>query len=544
MRNFKIKQLNNKQIPIRCSLGFGKLGHCLIIFGICLGFWILVFGFCSIARAASATLDPMTLGVGARSLSMGRTNVVAPGNINAIFVNPANAAYIESWSATSMYTSLLEGDITYTLLGGGGKSPWGGLGVAYLGGGSNGIEVTSRDAYSRIVPTGSTFDYSNSTIALAWGKILRENLAAGASLKLFNKGFSGYSSGSGYDLDLGLLYKWRENISLGLSAQNILPEGTGDIDWETGTKEDVEMLIKAGMKYSINKDLLVNADMDFSPFALHSGIEWKLHPIFTLRGGIDQVPTGSDTAMNFGLGLGIKYSGVSFDYAYYKDTVLDVNSTHYLSLGFVAEPKEEIKKVEIPEEVKPKIKLKTFIDVPEAYWARKEIEYLATVDVISGYPDNTFKPNRTLSRAEMVTLLAKATGAKKEFEKSSFSDVSGTHWAKNYIEYAVEKGWVQGYPDNTFKPGKDVSRAEAITILVKFDQLKTKKKVTLSVFEDVSSVHWAFDSIDLAKEAGWLDYIKVKDFYPNKGFSRAEAAYVLSKTSFGKAKIAELLKKL
>jgi hypothetical protein len=222
-------------------------------------------------------------------------------------------------------------------------------------------------------------------------------------------------------------------------------------------------------------------------------------------------------------------------------SVTHANSTQYFCLGDIPETREDAEKAELPEE---KIKLKTFIDVPKNYWAKEDIEYLATAGVINGYPDKTFRPDKTLSRSEMVTLLVKTTGPEDEFEKSSFSDVSETYWAKKYIDIAVQKGWVQGYPDNTFKPGKDVSRAEAITILAKFDQLKTDKKTTLSKFYDITAIHWAFDSINLAKEAGWLEYIKEKDFYPNRGVSRAEAAHVLSKTSFGKAKIAELLKKL
>ncbi len=164
--------------------------------------------------------------------------------------------------------------------------------------------------------------------------MLRENLAGGATLKSFSKGFTGgYSSGSGFDLDLGLIFKPRPNLTAGIAIQNVLPTG---ISWDTGTNEDVPMLIKAGINYPVKEDVLIAADIDLSPFALHSGVEWQLNKIFALRGGLDQVPSGSESALNLGIGMGIDFRRFKFDYAYYKDNTLDANSTHYFTLGFAA----------------------------------------------------------------------------------------------------------------------------------------------------------------------------------------------------------------
>lgn len=291
---------------------------------------IVLFAITGASFAASTSVDPLRIGIGARSLAMGRTNLVAPGDINAIFVNPANAAYIDGWGLTSMYTSLMEGDINYTLMGGGKKFDFGGMGVAYLSGGTTGISVTTTDENGRVVSAGTSFDYANSVIALSWGRMLRENLAGGATLKSFSKGFTGgYSSGSGFDLDLGLLFKPRPNLTAGIAIQNVLPTG---ISWDTGTNEDVPMLIKAGINYPVKEDVLIAADIDLSPFAMHSGVEWQLNKVFALRGGLDQVPGG----VNLGMGMGIDFRRFKFDYAYYKDNTLDANSTHYFTLGFLA----------------------------------------------------------------------------------------------------------------------------------------------------------------------------------------------------------------
>jgi len=269
--------------------------------------------FASIALAASTSVDPLTLGVGARSLAMGRTNLVAPGDVNAIFVNPANAAYIEKWGVTSMYTSLLEGEMNYTLLGASKKFEFGGMGFAYLSGSTSGITVTTRDAEGRIISAGTSFDYSNSVMALSWGKMIREKLAGGIILKSAGKGFSGgYSTGSGLALDAGLVYEPKAKTRLGLAIQNLY----SGLAWDGGTSDSLPMLIKVGLACPWKENVLIMADADLSPLAFHGGIEWMATPTFALRGGLDQVPTGSDTATNLTLGLGLLMRGFTFDIAY------------------------------------------------------------------------------------------------------------------------------------------------------------------------------------------------------------------------------------
>jgi hypothetical protein len=134
---------------------------------------ILVFGLvCALLSAIPAfaiSLDPMRIGAGARSVSMGRTAAAITGNINSLFINPANAAYLPKWGLTSMYTSLLEGDISYTLLGGATKTNWGTFGLAYMGSGTSGIQPTTLEA-GRVIAGGSAFDYASSVISAVYGR--------------------------------------------------------------------------------------------------------------------------------------------------------------------------------------------------------------------------------------------------------------------------------------------------------------------------------------------------------------------------------------
>ncbi len=110
-----------------------------------------------------------------------------------------------------------------------------------------------------------------------------------------------------------------------------------------------------------------------------------------------------------------------------------------------------------------------FPDVPDAYWAACDISKLAMNDVVVGYPDNMFKPSREISRAEFATMLVK--GFNKESAScaydSSFKDVPSGHWASSMIARAVNENLMKGYPNDLFKPQNTVTRVEAICAMSK-----------------------------------------------------------------------------
>ena len=84
------------------------------------------------------------------------------------------------------------------------------------------------------------------------------------------------------------------------------------------------------------ENVAVNAEMDLSRQTFHTGAEWQINPLFSLRGGFDQVAEGAGTVFNPGLGIGLNFKGVKFDYAYYSDQILAGNSAHYFTLGFTS----------------------------------------------------------------------------------------------------------------------------------------------------------------------------------------------------------------
>jgi len=264
-----------------------------------------------------------------------------------------------------MGTTLLDGDISYTSLNSGLKTKFGSFGLGYIGGASSSIPQTTRDSNNRIIETGTTYDYSNSVTSLSYGKAINEKLSMGATLKSINKSFTNLAQGTGFETDLGLIYKAKDNLRVGLMLEDVLPES---LVWTTGLKEDIPMSIKGGIEYQLKDNLLILADIDTAPSAIHSGIEWKMTPTLCLRSGIESLQSNAASIVNVTFGLGFNYDGVSFDYAYVKDGILDSNSSHYFSITIAPEVKKvEAKKkkadeAKIFEPKKPAVQVKLVVD--------------------------------------------------------------------------------------------------------------------------------------------------------------------------------------
>lgn len=97
------------------------------------------------------------------------------------------------------------------------------------------------------------------------------------------------------------------------------------------------------------------------------------------------------------------------------------------------------------------------------------VKMLDSYGIISGYPDGTFKPDNTLTRAELTTIALKLKNvdlSSYEVAKNAFTDVSENHWAYKTINYAYENGIIKGYGEGVFKPNNQVTYQEATTILL------------------------------------------------------------------------------
>ncbi len=105
-----------------------------------------------------------------------------------------------------------------------------------------------------------------------------------------------------------------------------------------------------------------------------------------------------------------------------------------------------------------------FPDVESGRWSNKAISTLSNAGIISGYPeDGTFRPANPITRAEFASIVSRFDSLNYNGD-NKFNDISG-HWASNFINAASEKGWISGYPDGSFKPQNNITRAEAITLI-------------------------------------------------------------------------------
>lgn len=168
----------------------------------------------------------------------------------------------------------------------------------------------------------------------------------------------------------------------------------------------------------------------------------------------------------------------------------------------------------------------TYKDVNRDFWAFPYVEVLAAKSIISGYQGNFFKPNNNLNRAEfakLVVIAKKLTLVSPE--NPSFKDVPSTHWAYAYIETAKQAGIISGYPGDIFKPSVDVTRAEMIKSIIAASGLPINTSGT--TFFDVLYDHWAFNFIMTAMNKGMVSGYPDGSFRPKANLTRAEAAKMI-----------------
>ena len=141
-----------------------------------------------------------------------------------------------------------------------------------------------------------------------------------------------------------------------------------------------------------------------------------------------------------------------------------------------------------------------FSDVARNSWYAEYIGMLTQVGVIAGYPDGTFRPEDPVTRAEFATVASRFIQTKKS-GFGGFSDISSDYWAKGSIEAAYAQGWLKGYPDGSFRPEKELSRAETVTIVNRMlDRVADKRYVdtnrrTIVNYIDLNNSHWAYYEI-------------------------------------------------
>lgn len=498
-----------------------------------------------------------------------------------------------------------------------------------------------------------SISYDNNVLALSYARNFKlaqlpNALAVGGNLKFFNQTLSGslYSKASTIGLDLAASYQPLTWLSVGANLQDLLE---GNLAWNGGASDKLGGFYKLGCKmyilgasheaYSTNQQKLYGGiDLDIphstmSGAGYHLGLEYYPLEKVAVRGGFS--PTGLT------LGLGLTSGGFRFDYAFSQNPNIPGESPHYFTLSYVGErvfsilkklkrkengavfnsPKDrfitdqdtvlisaqaqekriieqrriwtvtavsethEVQEIAAYETISPAymngikiekpgtiesssplamgrnvfslvaysspepavgkitpevfvasaevrvLRFKPFKDTAMTHWALEPIALSVTLGLVKGYPDDTFRPEKGITRAELVTLLVRTLPVKlaESLEATGFTDVPVKHWAAKYIAYGAMKKLVTGYPDGSFKPNKVLTRAEGVTVLARYSSLVEEPNAP-PAFPDIQPNFWANKYISPAKKAKMLEYLVGKNFEAATPFTRAEACEVLYRT--------------
>ncbi|GBF35354.1 hypothetical protein DCCM_4477 [Desulfocucumis palustris] len=170
-----------------------------------------------------------------------------------------------------------------------------------------------------------------------------------------------------------------------------------------------------------------------------------------------------------------------------------------------------------------------FSDVPESEANHLFINYLANKGLVKGYPDGTFRPNEGLTRAEAAAMLTYALGLAGEAPwTAGFTDVPSGHWAAKSIWLAYNAGIIKGYPDGTFRPEAELTRAEGISLALRLTKQPDPGTAQLQM-DDLPPGHWASRPAAIAVSAGMIGLSEDnRNFYPDAAITRGDFSRALA----------------
>lgn len=158
----------------------------------------------------------------------------------------------------------------------------------------------------------------------------------------------------------------------------------------------------------------------------------------------------------------------------------------------------------------------SYSDVTYGKWYNNPISTMSALGIITGYPDGTFKPNKPITRAEFAAIAARFDETQSG-KSATFSDVIG-HWAAKEIGIAYYNDWIKGYPDGTFKPDQNITRAEAMTLINRVLERKPESPADL-----LTNMNKWTDNMDTSK---WY-YLDVQEATNSHGYTRKTFNYEL-----------------
>ena len=173
--------------------------------------------------------------------------------------------------------------------------------------------------------------------------------------------------------------------------------------------------------------------------------------------------------------------------------------------------------------------LSPFSDLND-HWAKDGIAELQRLELVSGYPDGSFRPEETITRAEFAALVSKVfPDVKKVRQAMVFEDVSPTHWAFEVIRDAYEKQLFSGYPDGTFRPNQQLPRVQGLIVLasaLNYAAPANAEEIARLYFDDADRIpSYALGAIAAATENRLpVNYPNLRELRPNRNATRGDVA--------------------
>jgi hypothetical protein len=164
----------------------------------------------------------------------------------------------------------------------------------------------------------------------------------------------------------------------------------------------------------------------------------------------------------------------------------------------------------------------------KGHWAENTIDTFVKLQIVGGYGDGKFKPNANITRAEFATIISRVFDIVGASKSVALNDV-GSHWAKDAINKLASAGVLAGYGDGTFKPNKTISREDMVMILSRIVNLDNlNKDAAKGNFTDIAHASsYAANEIKDAAKAGIINGKNDGSFDPQGNATRAEALTIV-----------------
>ncbi|MFC1571410.1 S-layer homology domain-containing protein [Candidatus Margulisiibacteriota bacterium] len=537
------------------------------------------------AQLSEIGIDPLRIEVGGRPLGMGGAFSGLADDMNAALYNPGGLAWVKGLSLTMKDIGNITAVQAYPT---GYNSA---LGLAVITKQLSNIPVATGVANS----SGDVVYVSYGTKLTFLPQLSRNQYFQHVGIGINVKGLMGQTlrregeldrSATGWDMDLGVLWKGAEWWSAGLTLQNILPAGSlggGQINWDVGAAEGFKAVGKlAGAARLIGdigspvfmegRELLLAGEVDFAlsrPILMRLGGEWNIEKKYYFRSGIMQQYKGAGMTSDINLGLGIRFARWGFDVATYREPVLN-EQRFYLSFNYFPKEWIVIKRLDMNQ---PMVMLEKAIESLSlknnivTYEDRIEVvgKVKSGVDVlVNGAPasvkqDNSFKVMVPLHLKKNLVLVearyggekkvwkykvlrkikiaiaeekqveAKIKAAKTVEEKEKLQEeVKELEAKREQVESLVTMGVIEVTPEAEFELDSGVTRGELATWLVKAAEMQLPD-VEKDVFVDVPKDHPLAPYIKVVDELKLLRPFPDGTFRPGAVVSKEEGDEIFAR---------------